>query len=227
MAAKSQPRRKMAAASLEVKKKNPQSGKIVVLPGPGGSYKAIVCVATGLPCPRAFFGDRAQNTFPFLNPYVGMLMARNLSEMMRQENGADSTMPERLYPGVTPRLLAMVKSNLTRESTYDPEVVTLRTADIKGKKGAHAKFIQALEGDIVAGPMVWSPDTLRPFLPVSMALAQGFSWPEIIEEMSLLLERSVKFQKHWGWHGAGLCMRGSELHQRRKERRVKKATDDE
>lgn len=220
----------MAAASLEMsaeKKKNPQSGKIVVLPGPGGSYKAIVCVATGLPCQRAYFGDRAQNTFPFLNAYVGMLMARNLNEMIRQENNADAVLPERLYPGITPRLLAMIRTNLTRDTTYNEETVTARTAEIKGKKGSHAKFLAAVDGDIVAGPLVWHPNTLRPFLPVSMALAQGFTWPEIIEELSILLERAKSFCKHWGWHGGDLSMTGAELHQRRKERRVKKATDDE
>lgn len=218
----------MAAASLEVtakkKNKNPQSAKIVLLPSPGKPVKAIVCVATMLPCVRAFFGDRAQNAFPFVNPYVGALMAHNLSRMMAQAQTIDSDMPERLYPGITPRLLSMIKSNLTKPGdTYRPEFIEQIAVGIKGRAGPHTKFVDALEGSILEGPLVWTPDTNKPFLPISMALAAGHSWASIIDELRQLLRRSEGFIEEWAWHGEALMLTGEQLHLNRKERRTKKS----
>jgi hypothetical protein len=228
----------MAAASLEVvdkkKNKNPQSGKIVLLPAPLKPVKAIMCVGTCLPCPTAYFGDRARNAFPFLNPYIGFLMAHNLEQMMIANNSVDSDMPERLYPGISTRLISMIQGNLTRDegATYDCEQVERRALTIKGRPGPHKKFLNALTAHILAGPLVWKPESKSdgspaPFLPISMALASGWSWSVILEDLDELVERSEAFIDEWSWHGNSLKLTGEELHARRQKRRAKKSSDDE
>lgn len=224
----------MAAASLTVpekeKNKNPQSAKIVMLPAPLKPVKAILCIGTGLPCPSAYFGDRAHNSFAFLNPYIGALTAYNLRAMMSQSRSSDADMPERLYPGITPRLLSMIQKNLTRKGgkTYDEATVERRALGIKGRPGPHHKFLAALELDLVSGPMVWKPEANdKPFLPVSMALAAGWSWSSILEELITLLDRAEAFIEEWGWHGKSLKVSGEGLHEKRQERRKKSSSEDE
>lgn len=222
----------MASTSLTVRSKkdnkNPQSARIVLLAAPHHPIMAIVCVATGLPCPTAYFGDRASNAFPFLNPYIGALFAYNLESMKAQTNTVDASMPERLYPGASDRMLPGIKNKLTRgkgdekKCTYDVEHVEQLVACIKGRPGPHTKFIEALARSITSGPMVWSPDTTSPFLPISMALDAKCPWFAILPALTELVERSEAFIKEWGWHGAPLKLSGKGLHEKRQKRRLKK-----
>ena len=223
----------MASASLVVppkeKNKNPQSAKIVLLPAPREPVKAIICAGTGLPCPTAFFGDRAQNAFPFLNPYIGMLTMLNLHNMSMQTRAVDSDLPEMLFPGITTRLISMIQKNLTRSKgvTYDQEHVERKAVGIKGRSGPHQKFLQALNLDLTSGPLVWTPETKRPFLPVSMALAAGYDWCDILTDLRDLIDRAEAFTGEWEWHGESLKMTGEELHAKRQKRRAKKSSSED
>ena len=223
----------MAAASIDQKSASPKGAQIVALPSLDNTPFAL-CAATGLPLgPRAVFLDNAQNAFAVASPFVGYMLLKNLSDRRKYDRELGSNAVDRLVPGLGDRQISMMMNTATvkrPEENFNMELLQERAREIqeKTKKKATTVFIEALDHAIESAPFRWKPlkvsEENKPTLPLSEALACGYLWGELTDDLDELFALANEFEKTWGWHCHGISTPISAIVKKRRDRRQNKGT---